>query len=361
MRFIFFTKTDWNEPPRIRHQLATLLSDEGHEVLFFQKSRLTSRRETLSSDAPVALLRHPHLLHHQLKFVAPMRWLDAEFLKRQIRSLVTPRSGDVVVNFNYDFYFLSEIFPNKPIIHVVNDDFPAAAIWGNRSSAARIQAQTARDADHTLCVSYSILEQVRRATTACSLFLPWARHRYNAPPISRSRNEMLYWGYINKRLDFKIVNAILASGTRISFLGRVMPSTRAREMLNHPNASYHGVANLEDIPDVLSRCSCTILPYDASDDEIRCVTMSNRGFELLSFGLPLLYPDLPHLISAPNRVVYRCNTADDFIAAHIDAKGNYEDLQPDIAHFLEDHYPEKRYSQFMDIVQAASESRRASK
>ncbi len=36
-RFIFFTKTMYDETPRIRHQLADLLTSYGHEVVFYQK------------------------------------------------------------------------------------------------------------------------------------------------------------------------------------------------------------------------------------------------------------------------------------------------------------------------------------
>ena len=37
MRFIFLTKTKWSEPPRIRHQLARMLSNAGYEIIFFEK------------------------------------------------------------------------------------------------------------------------------------------------------------------------------------------------------------------------------------------------------------------------------------------------------------------------------------
>ena len=36
-RCFFFTKTNWNEQPRMRHQLALLLRNYGHQILFFEK------------------------------------------------------------------------------------------------------------------------------------------------------------------------------------------------------------------------------------------------------------------------------------------------------------------------------------
>ena len=352
MRFVFFTKTEWNEPPRIRHQLAHLLIEQGHEVQFFQKCRLNSKAECSRVKVGLTLCRHPHLLHHQLKFISPLRRLDRAFITRQIRSLVDLNECDVVVNFNYDFDFLSEIFDATPILHVVNDDFVAGAIRPNRKSAECLQAMTAADAKHTLCVSYSILEKIRKSTQNCSLFLPWARHKYRKPPRSTVRDEVLYWGYINDRLDFRAIDGILNADIKINFFGSITPSVRVRRMLEHSNAVYHGIENLQNRPDILARCCCTILPYDVSGKMAQAVTMSNRGFELLSFGLPLLYTKLPYLINAPKSVIYHCSSADEFILARQNAMRYFDESQSDIVAFLKDHYAENRYRQFMETVES---------
>ena len=34
---VIFTKTLWNEPPRLRHQLSKMLSSYGHTITFFEK------------------------------------------------------------------------------------------------------------------------------------------------------------------------------------------------------------------------------------------------------------------------------------------------------------------------------------
>ena len=38
MHYLFLTNTCWAESPRIRHQLARLLSDNGDTVFFFEKA-----------------------------------------------------------------------------------------------------------------------------------------------------------------------------------------------------------------------------------------------------------------------------------------------------------------------------------
>jgi hypothetical protein len=263
---------------------------------------------------------------------------------------MTAAKGDVIVNFNYDYYFLSTLFPSSLIIHIVNDDFLIDAIRPNRKSAARLQSRTASDAYHTLCVSYALAERTSNSNPECSVFLPWARRRYVRPPLSADRNEILYWGYINERLDFEVVNRMLDSGTRINFFGQITPGNRVNSMLSHPNAKHFGKASLEDIPNILLRCCSTLLPYDPSYGANKCITMGNRGFELLSFGLPLIVTDLPNLILAPDNVIFRCSSAAEFIAAQEYSAIRFEELQTEIEKFLTAHYANNRYQQFMQIL-----------
>ncbi|MEO0579910.1 MAG: hypothetical protein AAFZ58_14575, partial [Pseudomonadota bacterium] len=58
MRFIFLTRTNWNEPPRIRHQLAELLVSEGHDVVFFQKPVARASLQDTSVKSSLTLSRY---------------------------------------------------------------------------------------------------------------------------------------------------------------------------------------------------------------------------------------------------------------------------------------------------------------
>ncbi|MFK8030842.1 MAG: glycosyltransferase [Gammaproteobacteria bacterium] len=352
MNFMFFTRTDWNEPPRLRHQLANLLVAQGHSVTFFQKPKYRLPAEEPVVSSSLQFRRYRQLVNHQLKFISPARWVDDVYLRGKIKSLTKEDSPDVIVNFNYDYHFLSNLFPGVPLIHIVNDDFVAGAIPLNRKSAWRLQERTAQDAGRTLCVSYMLLDQLRTATPASGLFLPWARSPYTQPPSGKVRDEVLSWGYINDRYDFDTAEQLLDSGMKINFFGSVTHSERTKKMLGHQNATYHGVADLKDISEVLARCSCSLLAYNANDDVVRCITISNRGFELLSFGLPLLYTELPGLIKAPEGVIYRCSEVEDYRRAYRDACDRFDSLQPGIQAFLEDHSPERRYEQFMQVVES---------
>ena len=327
-----------------------MLLAQDHSVHFFQKRRLGRRAQTHRESDRLWLHTSGHIIHHQLKSLHGLNAIDAYFLKRVIGKQLGPHKIDVVLNFCYDFYFLRDLFPNIPIIHIVNDDYISAAIRTHKRSARQLLHRSAIAADHNLVVSYLIEQQIREATDNVSLFFPWARHRYEKPTPGRSRNEVLYWGYINDRIDESIVMAIMESGIRINFIGTVTPSSMTSRILSHANAKYLEPRQLETIPHILENCSSAIIPYDIDNPYNPAVTISNRGFELLSFGLPLIFSNLPNLIRAPDNLVYRCKTHAETLSAIARAKRTFDTTQPDIEEFLEDHVVEKRYQQLSAVV-----------
>ena len=347
----------WSEPPRLRKQVAQMLLAHGHEVHFFEKRRFGRRRRSEAITDKLTLHTTGHLLHHQLKIFSLLNSIDASYLKSVITKQVQPRDEDIVVNFCYDFYFLRDIFPDNPMVHVVNDDYISAAIRPHRRSAKRLLHRTARSADHNLVVSYLIERQIREATDDVSLFFPWARHGYELPVASECRDEVLYWGYINERIDEQLVSAILESGIRINFVGTVTPSRMTDRILSQKNAVVLEPQPLEELSSVLARCSCAIIPYDITNPYNPAVTISNRGFELMSFGLPLLFSDMPNLIRAPENIVYRCKNASEFIAAIEQTRSDFDDVQTQIRDFLVGHTVEHRYEQFMSAVQNAAKDK----
>ncbi|MEM8981963.1 MAG: hypothetical protein AAGC71_02965 [Pseudomonadota bacterium] len=353
MRFIVFTRTHWSEPPRLRRQVSELLLRHGHEVHFFEKRRFGRRTNSVKEGD--RLWRHigPHLLHHQLKIFGPTNGLDARFLSWIFRKQVDFSEDDIVLSFCYDFFFLRDLLPRNTIIHVVNDDYISAAIRPHKASAKRLLETSSRRADHNLVVSYLIEEQVRVATDKVSLFFPWARHNYARPAAGKDRTEVLYWGYINERIDRQLVTGVMDAGITVNFVGNVIDSPDTRAILAHENASYHGPSPLEDIADVRDKCCAAIIPYDITNPYVPAVTISNRGFELLSFGFPLIFSDLPRLLEAPDGLIRRSTDLTQFIRAIDESRSRFDELQPTIEEFLSEHTPDSRYAQLMTVIENA--------
>ena len=72
MKLAFFTRTSWSEMPRIRHQLAYLLTANGHHVTFFEKADESSGSPKIVSEN-LTVVTLPEILHHQLR---PLRSIE---------------------------------------------------------------------------------------------------------------------------------------------------------------------------------------------------------------------------------------------------------------------------------------------
>lgn len=353
VRFILLTKTSWNEPPRIRHQVTEMLLRRGHDVLFVERNawlgRVVVRRE-----GPLVVARHGEMIHHQLR-VFP--WLSRMNAMMEASGLDAIGIGadreTIILNFNYDHYFIRDLAPHNAIVSVLNDDFIAAARWFSRREASRVLEATLRISDHTLVVSRPLHAQARRFTDRASLFLPWARRPYSAPASGASRSEVLYWGYINDRIDLALVTELMSLGVIVNFIGPVSGSRKVAELVAYRNARYHGQGQLNDFSEILDRCACSILPYDMTNSVVVATTISNRAFDLLSAGFPLLYSPLPALLDAPTRVIRVCRTANDYVEGLRESAADFDAVQPLISDFLRAHSEDERYSQLMAVVESA--------
>lgn len=346
MDFYLFTKSRWDEAPRLRHQVAQLLASQGHELLFFEKPGTKRSGPTRVADH-ITTVGTRWLLHPQLRVTRPMSAVNNTLEMRDIRHFAAapPRIG--IVNFNYDYEFLRRLYPDAKIVTIINDDFIDGARWFARREATRVLRATALMSNQNLAVSYPLVDQLRRFTSRAELFLPWSRAGYTPPPAGRERPDVLYWGYINDRIDAAAARHILDSGIKVHFVGPVTPSAKVSSFLEHANATHRAAASLPELKELVDRCSSTLLPYDITFKQIAAITMNNRAFELLSFGLPLLYADLPGLIAAPANVIYRCPTPQSYVEAIRAARESFDASQPHIERFLQGHSGTERYEQLM--------------
>jgi hypothetical protein len=350
-RFAFFTRTPWNEMPRIRHQLANLLSENGHHVTFFEKADASSAStKTVSTHLTVVTL--PEVIHHQLRPLRSIGNAANMFPKNFIRKYYSSsQPPDVIINFNYDFSFLKELFPPVPLITFINDDFIAQAKpWMKKMIAGRL-AETCSVADAVFTVSYPLLRQLSKHNSNCLLFLPWAENKYSRPDMGKERNVVLYFGYINHRIDFTILQKIADSGVSLRLIGPVqrrVNKAALEKLLEHKNVSLQNARLIEDVD--FSDVCCSVSPYDTKVESVNACTISNRTFNLLSKGIPMLQPPLPEKIEAPGNVIRFCVNAEDYLSGIEYFKNNFFDAQKDIEDFLSGNYSNDRYDSFINLV-----------
>jgi hypothetical protein len=350
MRFIFFTKTSWIEPPRLRHQLADMLVSRDHEVVFFEKPRYFFQKNTRTPKlGRISFQNTRQLIHHRLRLIPFLTFLNGRFELAQIENVLTIVPTDIIINFNYDYGFL-EKYSSNTIITIINDDFIGhLPQWAQSEPVASLK-RIIGFSKAVLAVSYPLAEQLTKLDANPVLMLPWARRPYVRPKAMIQRLEMFYWGSIGSLIDFDLVVGILNHGIIINFVGPLDDSEQVGSLMSHQNVRYLAPTGLDNLMDVVNRCCCSILPYDARNIQVQSITVNNRAFDLLACGLPLLYTRLPALLKAPNSVIKPCRNLTDFIVAYEECISNFDAYQNDIESFVSQHSEEKSYQIISELV-----------
>ncbi len=362
MSTLLLTRSLWSEPPRLRHQVAQLLLDFQYTVLFAERPALLGtsdfflRQDCREVSPHFFLLPQKDLLHHQMRVRPALHRLNALWtlnaLKRTLCKL--PASSyqelEMIINFNYDAFWLRRLFPNLPITTIINDDFESMSCLPFHGHLTWALSRTCVMSDRVLAVSTSLCD---RLSSWCSpeLFLPWATSRYVRPALNRRRNVLLYWGYINDRLDFKSIvdslPALQAAGYKVRFIGPVDSTASAfrRHMHCIQGFEWLPACTLESLD--TSDCVAALLPYRLDCKAVRAAQLPNKALQLLSRGLPLLASDLPYLHSAPFVLKYGTPVFPALVDALHGAIQFFDDLQPSIASFVRANGSQQRLAQLL--------------
>jgi len=360
LRFVFLTKTDWSEPPRIRHQLARLLVECGHEVHFVQRASSVFRSWQFPGmqDHPepgVWLYRGAELLHHRLRPVGLAHHANAFVEARRLGQLADRYGWNqpdvVIVNFNYDGFFVRSVLRDRLIMTVINDDFVGTAPFGLRRAARWVLARTCAASDQVVVLS----EPLRRMLSMyCkpSVMLPWADIGYREPPQSDHRCEFLFWGYINSRIDLRVLSHWMQEGGMADrglvfrFVGPSATGSSTVRRLRRMGAIVEGLMPLDRC--VGPQTLAAIMPYEACAANT-CTTLPNKAPALLARGLPLVVSGMPEVLDAPFVIQPHC-VAGGFGAVVRALRDSFSGLQPVMKRYTEGNSPDSRVRQLSQLL-----------
>jgi hypothetical protein len=362
MKFIFFTKTEWKEAPRLRHQLANLLSNAGHEIIFFERPVYfwQSANASQSGCNNISLYKSKQLIHHKLRIHHSLHWLNSRYEKRSIFLRLGPIGiEDVVVNFNYDYYFLKDLFPGNRIITIINDNFWSRAFFGWESPLKWALKRTCVSSCHVLTVSPPLVN-ILRSYCSPQLFLPWADGNSGRIRSSVFRTELLYWGYIGDRIDWQRVFSLAehfsinGSSFRLIFVGPHNSNDKnIRRLLKFPSVVFRGPTNIDQLN--FNKTLGIFIPYKAGTKENDAIFMPNKLLQLLSKGLPVIITGMPHFLEAS--FVFRLPEKNYYSVQLLQLlKRKFELFQPEIYSFLNSHTGKARLDQFMRLVNYSAQA-----
>jgi hypothetical protein len=363
-RFIFFTKTEWNEPPRLRHQLARLLAAPERQVFFGQRPRLWGTEPVGAPIEPhISLFRHRELIHHRIRISPPVRTLNAAWtipsIREALRSLAVT-DDDVIVNFNYEYLFLRQVFPSQVIITLINDDFVSRALPRCRASLEFAQRRTCERSDAVMTPSVVIQRQLE-AFSRPELFLPWLDAVDSLPTQRGERRILLYWGFVDWRVDLNFLEQLAKCleqkkmDNQIWVVGPRMKATGAHPLFHrYKCVRTFDSAKLSQLP--TNEILGGLIPFKSGLEGCDAIVLPNKALQLLGYGLPLLITGMPHFPDEP--FVYRLDRGDPIEVVQR-AGREFENVQAAIRSFVAGHTPQARLSQFLKSVERARSARLA--
>ena len=353
--FIFFSKSNWNESPRLRHQMVNLLLATGNKVVFFQKPiffwQSESKQKSITGNG-LEVVTTKQFLHHQLRITAPLRFINGLFEKWSIKRKISSqlRKDAVIVNFNYDYVFLRSIFQHNKIVTVINDDFVAQAKFGNGEHVKFALAKTCGFSDAVLTVSYPLMEQLAPWCKPV-LFLPWADSPYLPPNPGSLRNAVLVWASINDVIDYELLRSVSKEcptvifylvGPVSGFAKTLVPNLCAQSV----NIVYFPPSDLDFLP--LDKFFAGLMPYKADVPSTEAVTLANKSLRLMSRGLPLIVHGMPHFFK--HEAIFPCVDKNQLAAAIKYCATDFFKLQESIKNLVSTNTSEVRYDSFMNVL-----------
>ncbi len=354
-RFIFFTKTMYDETPRIRHQLAELLTSYGHEVVFYQKPLFffenSKKLINKKINEKLEIRQTKQLIHHQLRVHRFFSFVNSFYEANEIKKTFPGfDENDVVVNFNYDYFFLRRVFYKNKIITVINDDFVAQAKFNKGKHVLEAISNMVKVSNSVLTVSYPLYEQSKVFSDNVELFFPWSKDKYKYPE-KLEKNTILLWAHIDGRIDFDIIEYVLNKYKEycLHLVGPVASfnELKLKDLVSKfDNLKLYSSTPLDELP--LNDYFASIIPYKSGVADIEAVTASNKTFQLLSKALPLITHGMPSFYE--HEAIFKCNSFDEVGKAIEYCHDNFYKMQPSIEKLVNAQQPADRYAQIMSIV-----------
>lgn len=284
MKIHFLSRSPWNEPHRLRQQLAQLLA--GRYLIDYHVARLNDTASDACDNSNINC--DSFRLIERFSSVPLVTFLNSLIIYFFLRGRV--KNGDVLVNFMPELIFYPA---GVKVVGVINDDLSSMIKPIFRPWFSFLLRLMAKRSLKTFFVSQRLAQKYPSKNSF--LLYPWSDRKY-APVVQEERNIFLYWGYISEILDFDAIRRLaedlndnMEDGV-IYLVGPVVPGVQNRLdqlLIEYPCIKYLSPRSLEVLP--LNNVIFGIEFIDSSHPNAAFVEVPNKAPRLLSYGIPLLY------------------------------------------------------------------------
>jgi hypothetical protein len=281
------SRSDWDEPHRIRQQLALLLSTH-YEVIYHFPGRINNFKSIRSTNPNILFTRFLWLT--KWSSLPPISIMNSLLILFHLINKI--KKGDVVINFLPELIPIKYIF-NPKIISFINDDFSLMAPKITSWWVLFLLKYMSKNSFATLYVSSQLMRKFPGKRKI--LFQPWDDLKtVNSEGLRK--DIILFWGYISIGIDLNFFSSISRQlvdeklDLKIWIVGPVDPimSSKLQKLISDcRNVEYYTSRSLDEIP--MNRVCLSVLPVSASFKNSEMLEMPNKAPRILSYNVPLLY------------------------------------------------------------------------
>lgn len=365
---VVVTRTKWQEPPRMRHQVAYQLT-RFFNVMYVQKLNQNNNEtieyinDRLYVYNPAVILTFSPRLIANLPII---HYLINKCFYKKINHLISQYKEIpiVLINFEFDFPEIINCSQFNMTFYVCNDEFPEMlSRYNPKDIKSKYQytlfkhreMKVAKSADMCLAAHKPLVEKLKKWNLNTEWFP--AGHEFEINTESKPLKKgppfrTAFMGYVSDLLltDW-LKRLVQCSDMELFLIGPVE---------HFPQEEFTGLKNVRFIQPLfgkqlyrkLADMHVLIMPYDLQAPSVRVQTVSNKFFQYVAAGRPIVMSDMPHYISMPEGVYYKAGNADDFVgkirrAIREDCR-EYVQLRKKIA---EENHWDRRGDRLYEIIQ----------
>ena len=246
-----------------------------------------------------------------------------KFITRKIVKILNRLNCEniTIINFQYNFseIFDCEIFKKK--IYICNDEFTKKGRfnWQNKLFN-KYEKLTAEKADLCLAVSTVLKSKLMYFNKNVNLFYPGHEFikykKYLRKSLGSEITSVCFMGYINKRINFNwLLKLVEDDRFRLTLVGEIQTdSLKNIQNLNRFNNFKHINSIFGDtLFDELCNHDVLIIPYDINMETVKAINVSNKFYQYLATGKPIVISNMPNFIKLDEGLIYRACDASDFV------------------------------------------------
>jgi glycosyltransferase involved in cell wall biosynthesis len=316
---IVTAQTTWDEPPRMRHHIATQLSRH-FNVIFCELNQRGLPTIRTINDSLIVISVGFYLRGTGRSriftsiFNKIQSWIINNYASKHAKSKI------ILLNFQYNFHQIYKSNKFSQMYLFINDDFVNMNPSDGNSRRREKQQDlmySAASCDRIFASSLPLVNDFSHLGTPMSVI--HSGHDFHpTTPIERNKItsdivDVCFMGYIHSKLERSWLLALAAHPkVSLELIGPVEDQKIKHELEKFGNVVFRGPLVGKNLQDCMSRSDVFIMPYTIEPVNSKA-SVPAKLFQYLACGKPIVSSKIENLIKLPEGFVYFADSASDFV------------------------------------------------